>query len=210
MTRAPAAAAIGTGLVLAAAAFGVPAMYVPGVALLCLAAVAGLAVARPSRALRLGRSPAVATTEEGQALGVTLRVRRGMLPPAGGWLVAPGEVTRVALRQALREEVEVAVPTGRRGRRRLIPGPVVIGDPLGMTQRRLPFPDVEVLVLPRVEPVVADPAGGAGGRGRWAAARPRTPLRSRSTACGRTESELRPRAFTGEPSRAPAPWSSVV
>jgi uncharacterized protein (DUF58 family) len=61
--------------------------------------------------------------------------------------------------------MRVAVTFERRGRRRLGPARLVISDPLGLVERRLETPPGdEVLVLPRIEPVIA------GGRGEAAVA----------------------------------------
>jgi len=92
-------------------------------------------------------------------------VRRGLLPPAGGSVIPAGNAAPIGLRQALRGPVAVTLSAGRRGRHELVPGHVRIGDPLGMIQRSVPFAPVDVLVLPRIEPVSADPAGGAAGLG---------------------------------------------
>jgi uncharacterized protein (DUF58 family) len=158
-------AGTGAALVLVAAAFGVPALYVPGLALLLLAGAAWLAVSHPARALSMQRSPATATLEEGATLTVALRVGRGWLPPAGGWVAPRSADERTSLRHAAKMPVRVALRLDRRGRQMVVPADVRVADPLGMIARTLPFPPVEALVLPRVEPVSVDPARGGAGLG---------------------------------------------
>jgi uncharacterized protein (DUF58 family) len=60
--------------------------------------------------------------------------------------------------------VRINVRFERRGRRHLDPGLLVIRDPLGLCVREVAGESgAEVLVLPRIEPVVAPGGGGAGG-----------------------------------------------
>ena len=101
---------------------------------------------------------------------------------------------------------------------------VVVSDPLGLATRvvtrgRRPAAD-ELLVLPRIEPVVAAPGGGDAARITRRAAARRWPPRSSSTACASTARARRPsriywpalargaglmeRRLRAEPTRRPA------
>ena len=101
----------------------------------------------------------------------------------------------------------------RRGRRRLEPAVLTIGDPLGLHRRELRGDAAgEVLVLPRTEPVVAAADGGGGGAGGLATSRA-GPAAGRGSICGRstwrstafapTAREAQPPASTGRPWRGP-------
>jgi uncharacterized protein (DUF58 family) len=119
-------------------------------------------VAGPVRGLRLEREPDAATLEEGSQLEVTLRVRRGRLPLAGGWLATGADGDRMPLRRASGRPVRVGVPLPRRGRHQLVPARVRVGDPFGMYAHDLAFPPLDTLVLPRLEPVTVAPGAAAG------------------------------------------------
>ena len=165
--------ALGMALVLAAAAFGSPSLYVPGVALILLVCAAlvwvGLAGARAS----LERRPGPGTVEEGQGWPLAIIARAGIVPAPGGDLREP--LLRGALPMAGRTQrrVQVNVTFERRGRRLLDPATLTIADPLGLVERRLHAgAGQEVLVLPRIEPVRASGSGAAARAGPPAAARP--------------------------------------
>ena len=115
-----------------------------------------------------------------------IEARAGRLPLPPGWIdepLLPEPVRFSAGRRSARVRVEVTF--GRRGRRMLPPPALVLRDPLGLAQRVVSGaePD-ELLVLPRIFPVVAT-AGGEDSE-------PRTPARS-LTAAAETEIDgLRP------------------
>jgi hypothetical protein len=100
-----------------------------------------------------------------------------------------------------RERIRIEVRFARRGLRRLEPPRLVLRDPLSLAVRTLAPNDtapVDVLVLPRTEPVEVRPERDASGAGRALAA-----------LAGAAEVELdglrayrpapRPRVFTGRP-----------
>jgi uncharacterized protein (DUF58 family) len=64
-------------------------------------------------------------------------------------------------RAARRSRVDVRFE--RRGRRTLEPARLVIQDPLGLARRELAAPPLELIVLPRVEPVLAPDGAAASG-----------------------------------------------
>ena len=171
MSRALATALLGAALALSAAAFDTPSLYVPGLALAALGLVAGAWVLLAARGARVERAPGPATVEEEQPYPLRLRVRSGLLPPPGGELVEPLLGWPVPVTGRWSRRVRINVRFGRRGRRRLEPSRLVIRDPLGLAVREvIADQHGELLVLPRVEPVVgASPSGataqGASGKG---------------------------------------------
>src|SRR2546421_622832 len=66
--------------------------------------------------------------------------------------------------------VRIDVRFERRGGHALAPTRVAIRDPLGLAERELRSAPLEVLVLPRIERVLAPRAGGSSGAGRVARA----------------------------------------
>jgi uncharacterized protein (DUF58 family) len=91
-----------------------------------------------------------------------LEVTPGLVRPPGGELVEPllGRPLRVGRRPPRRTRVDVRF--GRRGRRTLSPATLRIRDPLGLAEQVLESTPIDVVVLPRIEPVLA-PGGDAGG-----------------------------------------------
>ena len=126
-----------------------------------------------------------------------VELRAGILPPPGGELIEPLLGWPVPIAGRWSRRVRINVRFSRRGRRRLEPGRLVIRDPLRLCERVVTGEsEGEVLVLPRVEPVLAPGGGGAGAGDRTGiGAEPgprRAPARrararsSRSTACAPT------------------------
>ena len=111
MRRAPGVAALGISLCLLAGAFGVRALFVPGVGLAALAIGAEIVVRIAAWPVQLTREPRAARVEEGTPLLLTLRVRAGALPVGGGevcsWPGAPPEPLR-RVRRAPIDAGEVA------------------------------------------------------------------------------------------------------
>jgi uncharacterized protein (DUF58 family) len=160
MVRVAGILALGAALTATAATFGSPSLYVPGIALMMLAVGAAVWVAGAASGASLERRTGPATVEEEHQWPVEVTAEAGLFPAPGGELVEP--LVRGSLPMAGRSSrrMRVAVTFERRGRRRL-----VISDPLGLVERRLETPPGdEVLVLPRIEPVIA------GGRGEAAVA----------------------------------------
>lgn len=167
MAGALTAIALGSALLVAGVGFDSPSLLVPGVGFIGLALVAILWVelARPSR-LHRGRAPARVVEEEPYSL--RLRAVGARLRPPGGTLCDPvlGKPLVVGPRWDGRHELEVRLRG--RGRRELGPARLEVRDPLGLWVRTVESEAPgELLVLPRVEPVVV--AGAGGGRGRSAA-----------------------------------------
>lgn len=171
--RALATALLGAGLCLVAATFDSPSLYVPGVALMLLGVVAALWVELAARGAKLTRrqGPHTVVEEEPYPLRVELKV--GALPAPGGELIEPLLPDPVSIAGRTERRLRIDVRFGRRGLRTLEPGKLVIRDPLRLHVRVVEGEaGAEVLVLPRVEPVVAPggDGGGGGGAGRGTAA----------------------------------------
>jgi uncharacterized protein (DUF58 family) len=103
-------------------------------------------------------------------------VRPGVVPPPGGEIVEtllprPLRLSQLKTGRDGRRRVRVEVRFGRRGRRQIEPARLLIRDPLALAVREIDSGGDrgEVLVLPRIEPVVPVEGGGAPGtynRGR--------------------------------------------
>ena len=170
MRRAAGSAALGLVLLLVGASFAMKSLYVPGLALLGLGALLPAWVALAAAGARLEREPGPATVEEDAPWPLRVTVRPGILPPPGGELIEPllPDPVRLSRMPAGKDGVRrarVDVRFGRRGRRRLEPGRLVIRDPLSLAARELPGGrgHGEVLVLPRIESVLPVEGGGAPG-----------------------------------------------
>jgi uncharacterized protein (DUF58 family) len=174
--RAAGSAALGTLLLLCAATFALRSMYVPGVTFLVLGAGFAIWVTLAAGGAKLQREPGPATVEEDAPWPLRIVVTPGIVPPPGG------EVFEPLLKQPLRlaqlstgrdgkRRVRVEVRFGRRGRRVIGRSRLVVRDPLGLAAREIDASgdQGEVLVLPRIEPVLPVEGGGAPGvqsRGR--------------------------------------------
>jgi uncharacterized protein (DUF58 family) len=164
MARAPTAAVLGVCLLLAGAGFDSPSLLVPGIGLLGLAAVAVLWVelARPRR---LVRASAPARVVEGEPYPLRIAATGARVPPPGGELGDPVLARPVPIGPRWRSRHSADVRLSGRGRRRLAPARLEVRDPLGLWVRVVHSDDPgELLVLPRVEPVLAAGRGAGGAR----------------------------------------------
>jgi uncharacterized protein (DUF58 family) len=160
--RAVATAVLGVALCLAAATFDSPSLYLPGVALVLLPAGASAWVLLAASGARLVRHPAPHTVVEEDPYPLRIEIRAGKLPPPGGELLDPLLGWPVPVGWRWLRRVRINVRFSRRGRRRLEPGLLVIRDPLGLCVREVAGEGAqEVVVLPRVHPVLAPGASGA-------------------------------------------------
>jgi len=154
---------IASALVVAAAAFGSPSLYVPGIALVLLDAGVWLWVRRASRRVRVEVAPGPWSVVEGDGYPIVVRVSGSGLVP-GSSLEHPLAERPLATGSRPGGEHMVSVPLPRRGRRLLEAPTLLIGDPFGLHRRRVPGGDpIPVLVLPRIEPIDAGSGTGAGG-----------------------------------------------
>jgi uncharacterized protein (DUF58 family) len=176
-------AGLGALLLGAAMLFDAEALYVPGLTLLGLVALAAGWVALGAAGSRAARRVDARRVMEDEPLHAQLDVSGGPLGMLGTTLEDPivGEPRRLPLGRR-HQRLRVTARFGRRGRRELAAPVLVIGDPLGLlTLRRPPAqPEASLLVLPRMEPVRA--ARHAAGEG--------TGLGGRRTASGAAEVEL--------------------
>ncbi len=156
-------ALLGAALILIAGLFDAEPLYVPGITLPALAAVAVAWVWTSARGAQVTRTLAGTRVQEDEPLLVEIEVRSGRLA------VPAGEVRDTLLSRPARlglarrrTRVRIRARFARRGRRQLPPPAVLVTDPLGLAGALVtgaPTRD-EVLVLPRVEPVYAAPRGG--------------------------------------------------
>ena len=154
---------LGLALCLAAGAFAATPLYLPGIALLFIAASAAIWVPLAARTVRVMRAMDGPAVEENAPLGLTVRVLRSGVPLPGAEVRAwPGGR---ALEPTDRRDGELTakVSFARRGRHRLGPAAVMVSDPLGLSRRSAFSAADEVLVLPRVEPVRFEGVDGQAG-----------------------------------------------
>src|SRR4051812_13836958 len=176
MRRAAGSAALGAVLLLCAATFAIRSMYVPGVTFLVLGLGFAIWVTLATAGARLEREPGPPTVEEDAPWPLRVVVTTGIVPPPGGEVVepllkAPLRLSQMPVGRDGNRRVRVEVRFARRGRRRIGGARLVVRDPLGLATREVDSADEqgEVLVLPRLEPVVPVEGGGAPGtrhRGR--------------------------------------------
>ncbi len=113
------------------------------------------------------REPGPPTVEEEQPYPLRLELRQGLLPPPGGELREPLLEAPIPLAGRTAGKVRIEVRFARRGKRVIEPGTLTISDPLRLAVREIASAGepAELLVLPRIEPVLAAPGSGAGGSG---------------------------------------------
>ena len=163
MTRAPTAVVLGLLLIAAGSGFDTPSLIVAGVGflLIALVCVAWVELARP-RQLERKRGPA--TVVEGEPYPLRLTVPAVGPPLPGGELRDPLLERPVALGPGWKRSFAAEVALVGRGRRELAPAELEVRDPLGLHSRTVRGEHQgEVLVLPRIEPVLAAGQGGGGG-----------------------------------------------
>jgi uncharacterized protein (DUF58 family) len=164
MAGAPIAVVLGLALMVAGAGFDSPSLLVAGTGLLGLAvlAVTWVELAQPRR---LVRAPAPSRVIEGEPYPLRISAVGGRVPPPGGEL--RDGLLAAALRVGPRSPASHAVDVRLRGRGRWAPGPasLEVRDPLGLWVRVARSDDPgELLVLPRIEPVLVSGRGaGVGG-----------------------------------------------
>ncbi len=167
MTRAAGAAALGAAFAVTALLFDSASLWVPAVALLGLSGAAAAWVALAARGAGIDRAPGPATIEEEQPYPLRLELHQGLVPPPGGELSEPLLDAPIPLTGKAHGKVRIDVRFARRGKRVLEPAALTIADPLRLAVREVAGAGQasELLVLPRVEPVVAVGGSGAGGAG---------------------------------------------
>jgi len=155
VTSARATLVLAVALVLAAATFDTPSLYVPGIALLLALAIGRLWVWQAARRVRLVHRPGPRTVIEGQPYPLEIVVDTDGLPLPGGLVTHPLASSPARLGARSTARVTLEVPSPRRGWWRIEPVTLRVTDPLRLTAAGVVTPDSHrVLVLPRVEPVV--------------------------------------------------------
>jgi uncharacterized protein (DUF58 family) len=169
--RAAGSAALGAVLLLCAATFAMRSLYIPGITFVALGVGFGVWVTVAAAGAGLKREPGPATVEEDAPWPMRIVVTPGLIPPPGGEVLEPFAGRPIGFKEFGRTRtraraVRVEVRFSRRGRQALGPAQLVIRDPLGLATRELEgdAQGAEVLVLPRLEPVVPVEGGGAPGR----------------------------------------------
>jgi uncharacterized protein (DUF58 family) len=160
-------AALGVVLILCAGLLDAEPLYVAGAAFLVLAIGAFAWVVVGARGVQATRTVGVTRAMEEQPVPVEIVVSSPRPLPTGGVLDAllPAPAPLATGRRMTRVRIEVRF--GRRGRKVLAPPRVAVRDPFGLMVRIARGPHIapdEVLILPRIEPVVA-PGGGQDGSG---------------------------------------------
>jgi uncharacterized protein (DUF58 family) len=154
----------GLALLLLALGLDAPSLSVAGAGLAVLGLGAAGWVAAASTGASLERTLPAARVQEEEPFPVRLTFEPGFVVPPGARIDDPLlGLASAPLRRGQRR-VRLDVRFARRGRRRLGPSRVLIGDPLGLASRAVHGPPGEVLVLPRIEPVLLT-AGESGASG---------------------------------------------
>ena len=220
MRGAPTAAGLGVALALAGLGFGLPSLVVAGVGMAGLAglAVAWVELALPRELIRLPGPPRVV---EGEPFELRVQTVGGRVPPPAGELTDQVLSEPVAIGPRWRRSMITEVSISGRGRHRLRPTRLELRDPLGLHVRAVESADPgELLVLPRIEPVVAAGGGAGGTRASVLAGlesgtamsqvdRPRDRARGRRAAQA-IATAARPRGSTGRRSPAPGSFTSAT
>jgi uncharacterized protein (DUF58 family) len=137
------------------AAFDVPSLYVPGLAVAALVAGSRVWVELASRSVRATGLPGPWSIVEGESYPLAIRIQRGGLPLPGGRIAHPLAPRPASIAKRSSKPVQLELRSPRRGRRRIEPPTVVLSDPIGLhTARASGGRGQRVMVLPRIEPVV--------------------------------------------------------
>src|SRR3954471_18259418 len=158
---------VGVTLLAGAALFDAEPLYVPGLALLLAALGAVVWVLVGSTGTVVEREVAVRRAMEDEAVEVIVHARPGITVLPGTMLADPLLDEPLALRPASGvHRVRMEVRFARRGRRVLPPPALELADPLSLVRGHVPGSGEEdvLLVLPRIEPVMAGDGTGEDGR----------------------------------------------
>ncbi len=165
MRRALGTATLALAFGLAAAMLDAEPLWVPAATLALIGVGSAAWVGFGARGVRITRTLGARRVMEDEPVTIVLDVRAGRLGLPPSKIADPLMPAPVALRGGTAGgRVRIEVRFGRRGRRVLALPRVVVADPLGLVTREVgarpsPLGD-DVLVLPRIEPVVAAAGGG--------------------------------------------------
>src|SRR4051794_3667138 len=167
---------LGAALVFTGALFDAEPLYVPGVAFVVLSAAAAAWVMIGARGLSISRTVGARRALEDEPVPIDILVTSKRLALPTG-LVEDALLPAAAPLATGRRETRIRINArfARRGRKLLAAPRVIVRDPFGLAIRPATAraEDAELLVLPRIEPVVAIPPGGDGaGIARVGRARP--------------------------------------
>jgi uncharacterized protein (DUF58 family) len=153
-------------LLATAALFDLSTLYVPAIALGLLALGALAWVEAAARGARIVSQPGPPTIEEGRPYPVRLRVDWGRAPPPGGELSHPALREPIPIGPWAQPEVVAELRFARWGPQEIDPAVLTVRDPIHLHERRVEGSAGQpVLVLPRVEPVLAPIEGNGAGPG---------------------------------------------
>ena len=164
MAGALTALGLGGALLLAGLGFGSPSLLVPGVAFVGLAAAAAawVELARPRRLIRAAAAERVV---EGEPYRLRLDAVGARLPPPEASSSTRSSNVRWRSARVGAGAIRPSFGSRGRGRRRLSPSRIELRDPLGLYCRAIESdPPGDLLVLPRIEPVII---AGRGAGGAW-------------------------------------------
>jgi uncharacterized protein (DUF58 family) len=145
-------AALGACLCLLAGAFAVPSLYVPGVALVLLAAAASASVRLAMRSAHVGLELDAERVEEGERLALAVCLEGRLARVSAAWLRATPEMPYRRL-DARSRVMRLELRPRRRGRVTVGPATVRYRDPFGICARERRSTTRELLVLPRIDAV---------------------------------------------------------
>jgi uncharacterized protein (DUF58 family) len=163
------AVSLGVAMILAGLAFATPALLVPGLGLvlLGLGAFGWVELATPNE---LVREQGPTRIVEGEPFDLRIEAVGARIPPPTAELTDPVLRRPLTLGPRWNGQVDTTVWIRGRGRRQLEPARLEVRDPLGLRVRTVVSDDPgELLVLPRIEPVVVGGAGSGGVRASTAA-----------------------------------------
>ncbi len=165
MRRALATASLALAFGLAAALFDAEPLWVPAATLALIGLGSAAWVRFGARGVRVTRTLGARRVMEDEPVTIILEVLAGRIGLPPSQIADPLMPHPVALRGGTRGgRVRIEARFARRGRRVLALPRVVVADPLGLATREVtarPSPAAdELLVLPRIEPVVAASGGG--------------------------------------------------
>ena len=169
MRRALVTALLAVAIGLTAALVDAEPLWVPAATLLAVAAGCTAWVGFGARGVRIPRTLGNRRVIEDEPVTVVLDVRAGRLGLPPSRVADPLMPNPVAVRAGTGGgRVRIEVRFARRGRRLLALPRVIVADPLGLATREVTArPSLlsdEILVLPRIEPVVSAPGGGDAAR----------------------------------------------
>jgi uncharacterized protein (DUF58 family) len=169
MAGARATVVLALTLLLTGGLFELPTLYVPAIALGLLALGALTWVGLAARGARVRPLPGPSTIEEGKPYPLHLSLDWGWAPPPGGELRHAALNDPVPVGLGAPSEVVAELRFHRWGPQEVDPAILSIHDPIHLHRRELEgSAGPRVLVLPRIEPVLAPAEGNGGAPGETA------------------------------------------